>query len=184
MTHEPYATAKALIKTRSVLKMKEGIVDGFKKALLLGSIAAVVATCFELKWLNATISVEEFRFQMIAIAFFYQDIMFIGLLLPIFLTRNHLRQSKIEHRRLTRREGFVLIFQFCSALFVVISMCFFPIVIVIKVLSGVFIALGIIFYKKMKSDLVISCVLWGVELYMMTYFYVVMDMAFSTWSEV
>lgn len=77
-------------------------------------------------------------------------------------------------------------FQLSSALFVVIliSMYFFSTVIVIKVLGGVFIALEIIFHKKMKSGLVISCVLWGVELYMLTYFYKVIDMAFSTWSEV
>lgn len=75
-------------------------------------------------------------------------------------------------------------FQLSSASFVVISMYFFSTVIVIKVLGGVFIALGIIVHKKMKSGLVISCVLWGVELYMLTYFYTVIDMAFSTWSEV
>lgn len=155
-----------------------------KKSLLLGAIASILPIYVEIKWLDSAIGVEAFQFQRIVLACLYQIIMFSGIFLTIFLTRNHLRQNKMENRHLTKKEVLALAVQVCSAFSAAASLYFFTAFLVTGILGLIFIGIGITSYRSRKSSLAVSFMVWGVELYIIACFYTVMIEVFSVWSDI
>lgn len=134
---------------------------------LLGSVVAIVLTYFEFGDVVLQVGLDSLDLQVIIIPLLYQTIIFSIIFLSVALIRNHLIHIRNEERNLEKIEKIGLLFEAVSIIPSIITVYGLCSLTIVSILSIFFICLGIKLYCKMKSELSISFMLWGIALYVL-----------------